>query len=197
MNIRKWNLVIGLALLTLSSLANANLIVNGNFDTAVPLNGTGAGWTAANNDSNGGWRNINGNGFFIINAAGQSSFDPSISQILNGLTIGQTYQISGDYTNYYNCCGNPLVLSFGLDITPGGLLIELSDPGYFPDWYAFSASFVATQSSHTVKFTAERNGDDTEYAIDNISVVTVPAPTAFILFGLSLVGLVFSNRKKA
>lgn len=196
MKIIKQGTLLGLVLITLSSFANANLITNGDFDTGVPLNGSGAGWTTLNNDRNGGWRLVNGNGFFIINAAGQSSFDPSISQTLTNLIVGQTYLVSGDFTNYYNCCGNPSVLSFGVDIQPGGLLIELSDPGFFPDWYAFSTSFVATQSSHIIQFTAERNGDDTEYAIDNISVTAVSAPTTVLLLGLGLTGLVFSNRKK-
>jgi hypothetical protein len=188
--------LLGLVLMAMASVANANLIVNGDFETEVPLNGSGAGWTTLNNDNNGGWRTRDNNSFFIINAAGQSSFDPSISQTLTDLIIGQTYLVSGDFTNYYDCCGNASVLSFGVDIQPGGLLIELTDPGSYPDWYAFSTSFVATQSSHTIRFTAERNGDDTEYAIDNISVTAVTAPTTIALFGLGLAGLAFSNRKK-
>ena len=178
-----------------TSMAHANLITNGNFDTFVPLNGTGGGWTTAGNDFNGGWTNVDGNSFFIINAAGESATDPSISQILNGLTIGQVYDVSGNFTNYYNCCGNPTALSFGVDVTPGGLLTELADPGSYPNWFSFSTSFTATQTSHTVRFTSERNGDDTEYAIDNISVVaSVPEPATLGLMGLGLVGMSFARR---
>lgn len=187
--------LVGAALLTAASLASANLVTNGGFDVAVPNNGTGGGWTGFNNDGNGGWRDTGGNpgGYFIINAAGQSSFDPAIEQVLSGLTIGETYVVSGDFTNRYNCCGAgpaPSVLSFGVDITPGGLLTELSYPGSYPNWFAFSTSFTATQASHTIRFTAERNGSDVEYAIDNISVVArVPEPATLALVGLALAGL--------
>jgi hypothetical protein len=196
MNIKTCLSLLSLGLLTLSGAAHANLITNGNFDTFVPTNGTGGSWSTYNNDGNGGWRNMAGNSFFIINDNGKSASDPTIFQELNGLTIGQTYNVTGDFTNFYNCCGNALVLSFGVE-SSGTLLTELSDPGAYPNWFNFSTSFTATQTSQSVQFTAERNGDDTEYAIDNISVVAVPEPVTIALLGLGLAGLGFTRRKKA
>lgn len=187
--------MMALALLAAVPAAHANLVTNGGFDIAVPSVGTGGGWTATANDGNGGWRATGGNpgGYFIINAAGQAGFDPSIEQVLNGLTIGETYVVTGDFTNRYNCCnasGSAATLSFGVDITPGGLLTQLAYPGSYPNWYGFSTSFTATQASHTIRFTAERNGTDTEYAIDNISVLLrVPEPGSFAPVGLALLGL--------
>ena len=187
------------ALLLVAPLAQANLITNGGFDLAVPFNGTANGWTATGNDGNGGHRATGGfpGGMYIINAAGQSGSDPSIAQTLSGLTVGQTYAVTGNFTNFYNCCGSASALSFGVDVTPGGLLIELADPGSYPSWYGFSTSFTATQASHTIRFTAERNGDDTEYAVDNISVVArVPEPATLALAGLALLALAGSRRKR-
>lgn len=189
------------ALFCAAPMAQANLVTNGGFDVSVPSNGTGGGWTATGNDFNGGWRATGGNagGYFIINAAGAAGSDPAIEQLLSGLTIGETYLVSGDFTNRYGCCGavGSTALSFGVDIAPGGQLTQLAYPGSYPNWYSFSTAFTATQTSHTVRFTAERNGSDVEYAIDNISVVAqVPEPATLTLVGLALLALTGLNMRR-
>lgn len=82
--------------------AMAQTIVNGNFDLEVPRTSFGNGWTGFSNDGAGGWRSSGGNpgGFFILNDGGSSASDPSISQILTDLIVGQQYEITGDYANW-------------------------------------------------------------------------------------------------
>jgi hypothetical protein len=192
--------LIALVILFSAFQSQANLITNGNFDISVPLDGTGGGWTASGNDANGGYRTVNGNSFFIMNASGQSGTDPSISQTLTGLTIGQQYDVSGDFTDYYGCCDNgyPAALSFGIALSPGSLLLEASHPGSVPDWFTFATSFVASAESHDIIFTSERNGTDYAYAIDNIFVTAaVPEPSIIALFGLGLVGIGFVRRRQS
>lgn len=74
-------------------------VVNGNFDTPVPSNGTGGGWTSANINFQGGHRTTVGNpgGNFIINQAGELATDPTLSQLVRGFTVGETYKLTGDY----------------------------------------------------------------------------------------------------
>jgi hypothetical protein len=67
-------------------VASANLITNGDFETFVPSNGTGGGWTSSNLDGAGGWRASGGNPdeHFVLNQAGQALTDPTISQTVGG-----------------------------------------------------------------------------------------------------------------
>jgi hypothetical protein len=191
--------LIALVILFSAFQSQANLITNGNFDSPVPTVGSGGGWTASGNDAAGGYQTVSGDSFFIMNAAGENATDPSISQTLTGLTIGQQYDVSGDFTDYYGCsyC-DPAALSFGIALSPGGLLLEASHPGFFPDWFTFATSFVASALSHDIIFTSERSGTDYAYAIDNIIVTAaVPEPSIIALFGLGLVGIGFARRRRS
>ncbi len=90
----KYGLTILLAAVASFACANTAravpIVINGDFSTLVPSNGTGGGWTSANIDGNGGWRSTNGNpgGNFIINQAGQVATDPTLSQLVSGFTVG-------------------------------------------------------------------------------------------------------------
>jgi hypothetical protein len=180
--------LISIALMMAAVAAQAgNLITNGGFDTGT------VGWSPVGNDGNGGWRSVGGNpgGYFIINAAGQSLSDPSISQTISGLSVGSTYHITGDYRNNYGCCGAQVgQISFGVDID-GVEIAALPNPG--TGWSPFTVSFVATSSTHTLRFRSEINGNDTDMAIDNIGLdegaaapVPVPATNTWMLLLLSL-----------
>ncbi|KAB2964257.1 MAG: hypothetical protein F9K16_04695 [Thermoanaerobaculia bacterium] len=154
-------------------------IENGGFDLAVPLNGTGGGWTSSTIDGAGGWRFVDGNGFFVLNHSGNPASDPSIEQVLTGLVPGQTYQVRGEFTHYFVGFGSPAALSFGVAID-GAMILEIARPNsgwciapgacMNPDFTPFTATFTATSPVHTLTITGERNADDSDYAIDNIAV---------------------------
>src|SRR5437867_2302686 len=65
-----------------------NLLTNGDFETSVPSNGGGGGWTSSHIDGSGGWRSPGGNpgGTFILNEPGDAATDPTIQQSASGLS---------------------------------------------------------------------------------------------------------------
>lgn len=189
----------------------APVVVNGNFETFVPSNGTGGGWTSVNIDSAGGHRTIGGNpaGNFILNDAGSLTTDPTISQLVSGFTIGQTYTLTGDYAVFAGSFGNPNAQSFAVDIggigttTFGRPFGPTSGEGVFGP---FSVIFTANATSILISFRAEINGDDSSFRIDNIAINqvggqpgAVPEPTTMLLLGTGLAGVAVKKcrRRKA
>jgi len=175
-------------------------VVNGTFDTLVPSNGTGGGWTSSNVDVNGGWKSTGGNPgtgpFFILNDSGGGT-DPTILQVLTGLTSGATYHASGDYRNALNVQSTVGTHAFGVAID-GVFLFEAPGTGN-PNWLSFGFDFVPAANSVTLSFAGERNGTDVDFGIDNISVIAaIPEPStyALMLAGLGFVGFVASRRRK-
>lgn len=189
-------------LLASAAGAEAAVIVNGDFDVTVPSNGTGGGWTSFNIDGAGGWRTatpafvaVNDfTNFFIINDAGQPGSDPTLQQTVTGLVIGETYRITGDYERAYPTFGNGTLASFGVEIVELGLLNAFGSPagGGSAPW---SIVFTASQTEHLLRLTAERNGDDSSYAVDNIAISQVPEPAAGGLLLLGLLGLWGARRR--
>lgn len=165
-----------------------NFIVNGSFDTFVPSNGTGGSWTSSTiGGGGGGWNAAGGNptAYFSLNENGFSP-DPRIEQIITGLTIGQSYTVSGDYQIHVPL-GNPAD-SFGV-LIDAAVILQLGNPG--TTWTPFSTTFVATSTSHVLALEAERNGSDHSYNIDNISVAAVvPEPATWAMIALAASGIV-------
>jgi hypothetical protein len=181
-------------------------VTNGSFDVVVPTNGSGGGWTAGNNTvgyQTGPANDVTFTNFFIINASGEVGSDPFILQVIGGFEVGKTYRITGDYENAFNGVGNSAALSFGVEIVEQGLLTQFAQPPADGPG-SFSVDFVAALTTLTLRLTAERNGDDSSYGIDNIAIadltpgngpVGVPEPTVLGVLGLGLVGLTRLRRR--
>jgi len=155
-------------LLCSTSFAQGNLVINGTFDIEVPVNGTGGGWTTANVIGTA-WQQIDGNYLFILNARGEPDTDPMIEQTVTGLVVGDPYLIKGEYRNFYGLIWcNVSADSFGVELDDQ-VILELK---YFSGIFSpFEVGFTATAEEQTIRFSAETNGSDCDYAIDNIEVL--------------------------
>lgn len=158
-----------------------NFVTNGRFDTNA------TGWTAAN-DSLGGWTCCKGNpgGWFWLDANPSPTTDPTVSQVVNGLTPGVRYAVSGDFERLIDRGGgSPTGLSFGVAID-GVFYYQAPQSDWA--WHSFSFSFVAASSSATLSLSAQMNGTGVSYGIDNLVVQPLPV----FAFSLAQTNLVFS-----
>jgi hypothetical protein len=169
-----------------SALA-ANLLVNGSFDTFVPNNATGGGWTTATMSSSPwGWNSVYGNPGpgFILNHTGLLNSDPRIYQTVAGLMPGAQYAITGEYA-----LGTPTGTpnnSFEVRVDGTAVLSIGPHPdhtGFYTPFRGFATTFVATATSHVIMFAAECNGSDHHYAIDNLSMELVVVPVESSTWG--------------
>lgn len=170
-------------LLVPADAARANLIQNGDFSLSVPSNGTGNGWTSSG--TNVFWDSSAGNPSpsFVLNESGQLATDPRVEQTVSGLTIGLIYRLQGDRLSYAPSFGNPDSLAFAVFLDEN-LILELPRGGTNTLWESFTVDFIATSTTHTIEFVAERNGDDSSYRIDNISLL-VPEPGPAVLLSMA------------
>ena len=194
-----------------NQLVHADLIQNGDFEIFSPFHAN-----PGSPISNGGWTFENHAGVVAtvgnpdnasrLESNGNSTWDPTISQTVSGLSIGTTYEVSWDLALRFSTSGSGSGRSFGvfLDNQSFGdalLFDEYLSTAYKTD----SVTFVATATSHTLIFASEldnrTNGGvgntDVSYNIDNISMIAaVPEPTGLICLGAALVSMsVFYRRR--
>jgi RHS repeat-associated protein/uncharacterized repeat protein (TIGR01451 family) len=172
---------------TINIFVPGTLVTNGTFNTSAN------GWALGGGCGDEHWISNVGNppGSVQLNACGESNSDPLASQVVSGLTPGQTYAISVDVRLHVNGSGGaPNGKSFGIFIDS-----EPSNPiflGEYLDntWHAVSSNFTATQSSHTLILAGELDArtpgvsgnSDVSYYIDNVSL----APTTSSLPDLTI-----------
>ena len=135
-----------------------------------------------------------------LEAGGLSTSDPTIAQLITGLTPGATYDVFWDLAMNIDYGGQSVNgPSFGvfLDTQTFGSALFLGQ--HLSASYAgLSTSFVATTSSHTLIFAGELDGrsngagrTDVSYYIDNISLsassaVPEPSSCTVMLFGAAI-----------
>jgi hypothetical protein len=181
-----------LALSCLPQLANAqgNLVVNGTFESGS------TGWTL----TNGAIVALVGDpgvACFLVSSNSSPANEPTASQVIDGLFAGTSYMISGNYKAGKDPGGaSPANASFGVAID-GAFLFELAaSPN--GSWQSFSFSYTAASSDVLLSLSSQINGTGVEYAIDNISMETVPEPSSLCLIGVGgiISAIFFRNRRK-
>ncbi len=180
-----------------ATLSQANAaIVNGDFGTFVPSNGTGGGWTTSHIDGAGGWLYVGGShGYvFALNEAADPNSDPTIAQTVSGLTIGTTYRVEGEYSTLWVGGTGAVGFAAGYGSTVG------FEAGPTVSWQPFSFEFTPTGTSEQIWIKGEYARTDYDFMVDNISIsmIAVPEPSTY-LAGLSALGMLglfgWRNRK--
>ena len=167
---KKTHFALSLCLIT-SMAGNARgqeLIVNGGFEFGSK------GWMTSSIDFYGGWIATGGmpGGMFRLNDNGQSSTDPTILQQVSTLPT-RHYLLTGSYKkDVAKWCGT--CTSFAVDFNGSSVFTSTAEAP--AAWRNFSVEVVATGTSAVVQLRGEINGTDTDWEIDNLSLVALADP---------------------
>lgn len=213
---RKLKLGLGASILLLvSGQAGASLILNGGFEEPV-VNSPNLHYEHRHGDELTGWTLFSG-------FKGTVQFDTGYAPVSEGsqavqievpgdwisqsfaTLIGQEYKVSFDLSAFpvYGGpeLGNTPCAPFCVSVlgvtagSAGGIFSGISVA-----YLTHALLFTADSTTSTVKFKNLYDGDEWgNYPhLDNVSVGAVPEPSAILLFGIGLIGLVgFSKRRKA
>lgn len=196
--------------LTIASSANANLVVNGDFEDDLlgsSVKGWGVselyndgdvdGWGAGNNDFIELWTESD-NSFAELNAHDGSLNDKGnlaqwmLVQIIS-LDEGIKYDLSFDYkARQLDNESFDFRVKNSADLATWTTIANNN----VDTWTTYSGEFIGGAKRQTLMFRSSNKYNDT-YGnfIDNVSI-TVPEPATFILFGLSILGLGLRRKAK-
>lgn len=198
--------LLGITALVTASFANANLIVNGDFEE--PQLGAGA-WQVFGAIN--GWTTTSGSGIEIQNntiVTAQSGnqyveldsySNSSMTQMISGLITGQAYDVSFWYhartSNGSN--DNGINMLWG-DSSPGIEVLSIDNIKASDQlgWVEFSRSLTATAATMYLTFSADGLNNSLGGFVDNVQMSSaVPEPAALGLFVCGLLGLARMRRK--
>lgn len=127
-------------------------------------------------------------------------FSENIFQVVDGLSVGQTYNVDFEYAL------QPITNGNNAPMVSGGVVVDLSSSGtsfqMFSSaedttpfsWELGSFSFVAPSDTIRVDLTNFYNSGTTTYVgIDGFSVTAIPEPSSFAVLGL---GTMFVLRRR-
>jgi hypothetical protein len=192
--------------------ASAQMVQNGSFETfSGAFGGDGGAQLIGSSTTLTGWSIVGGeiailktpnvynltasDGVNFLDLAGYSNtgFPKGVSQVLTGLSVGQTYTVSmdlgirnGPCVSGGNNCRGPIQVSATFAGTSQPFTHSSTADGNV--WQKFSANFVANNTSALLTIQGLSLPAGNQYiGLDNVSVSPIPEPTAL---GLMLAGLV-------
>lgn len=175
------------------------LFAPGTADTtgAVGSAGTVSLWGPGNGSNNGLTTSPNG-GYFI--AADPVYQTGTISQVINGLTVGQEYAVQFYWAGAQQYTFNGATTE-GWQVTLGsstqstGTISNVSHG--FTGWRLATMDFVATSTSETLSFLAlgTPSGLPPFVLLDGVSMIAAPEPGTFVLIGLGLLAIPLGARR--
>lgn len=212
------------AAISLTTGASAQIVSNGSFETftglfggdggaqLVPASTTLTGWTIVGGEiavlkTPNSYSLTASNGANFIDLAGYSNggFPKGLSQLLTGLTIGQTYAFSmelgirnGACVGGGNNCHGPVQAKATIGNTSQTFTEASNVAGNV--WGTFGFDFTATSASMTLRIDGISLPAGNEYiGLDNVSVIAAAVPEpgtyAMLLAGLAAMGVVARRRK--
>ena len=212
--------VAALGFLVTPSLAHANLLVNGGFETpdisgdpggyreiTVSQQQAGFGWTVTVNDIDIIHQPVVGftapmfDGVQAVDLVGSGS-NGGLAQTF-ATTPGQLYSLSFAYANNPGALpsASALVTVYDGGIGGGGVILTSgtvthgTSTGANYDWNVFTGGFKATGTSATLSFLTTVGGSNGGIFLDAVTV-EVPEPMSMTLLGAGLAALGFARRAR-
>jgi hypothetical protein len=213
---------VGLAAVGGSAASSAELVKNGSFETTTltgkgTFSGNVADWSGGHNltfldypgtaDGNvylavyGPFPATSPDGGNFVEMDGDPSYSSAITQTIDGLTIGQKYnvtfdQAAGQQKGFSGATTERWQVSLGSES-------QLSDKYSLPThgvgaWEAQSMIFTATATSEVLSFLAKGtpNGEPPISFLDGVSLSAVPEPASWALMLIGVAGLGATARRR-
>lgn len=196
-----------------ASLANANLITNGDFEEDQGLSGTQ--WQIF--DGIPGWETLSGPGIEVQHNTITPAYsgnqyveldsynNTAMYQTVSGLTIGEVYELLFWYRPRTNSGQNDngIAVSWG-DSNPGSMVYEIVDltTSNTPDWTAQVINLTASADTMYLGFAATGLDNSLGGFIDAVSLTgtvgqEIPTPAVPALLGLGLLALYSTRRGRS
>jgi hypothetical protein len=183
-----------LALTTFAGAMSAASITNGSFES--PSVGTAygtftsiPGWTSSIGAIELDYTPVIGGGTAAEDGTQSTELNSSgyqvLSQLVTGLTVGQSYTLSYYYGDRPGADGTESMTTYFGTAPSTGFVTTDSSPETTDAlvWELNTFTVTATATSEYLSFASDMGSGDTSYGneIDNVSLVTTPEPSAFLL----------------